>query len=116
MRVPFLRLSAVLALVAALSWPALSFADKPPAPPAEEEAAPKKGGSSGQGSTTFDDGGREAQGLNLMVAAYIAVWVLLLVYLLTIFARQRRLASELEELHGRLAKLDESVVNASDAS
>jgi CcmD family protein len=43
--------------------------------------------------------------MNYLVAAYIAIWAVLFVYLFSINARQRRLQKEVESLQKQLERL-----------
>ncbi len=51
-------------------------------------------------------------GLSLMVAAYIAIWLGLFFYVLTLLSRQRRVGAEIAELRERFKSLDERIRNA----
>jgi L-aminopeptidase/D-esterase-like protein len=95
-----MRLLTLLACLALL--PAPAFADE--APPAEAPAG------AGQGATSFTapaPTGERVSGLSLMVAAYIAVWVLLAVYVTFLLMRTRNLDADLNDLRGRLSKLEQ---------
>jgi CcmD family protein len=66
--------------------------------------------SAGQGATSFTAPApteERVSGLNLMVAAYIAVWVLLAGYVTVLLMRARHLDAELNDLRARLAKLEQ---------
>jgi CcmD family protein len=45
-------------------------------------------------------------GLNYLLAGYLAIWVILGVYLLSLGARQKRTEAHLRELEQRLSELD----------
>jgi hypothetical protein len=98
-----MRLLTLLACLALL--PAPAFADEaPPTAPAEAPAG------AGQGATSFTapaPTGERVSGLSLMVAAYIAVWVLLAVYVTFLLMRTRNLDADLNDLRGRLSKLEQ---------
>lgn len=50
---------------------------------------------------------RDAVGVTFLAAAYIALWVILLVFFFLVRARQRRLVLEMVELKARLARLQD---------
>lgn len=58
----------------------------------------------------------QVSGLNLMVAAYIVMWVLLGVYVTMLLMRSRKLDGELHELRARLDQLDRSNTAANKKS
>lgn len=113
---PVLSLS--FAFACALSLFALGSAgearaDLPPKP------APSPSSQGGQGATTFTEAPTQAEevsGLNLMVAAYIVMWVLLGVYVTMLLMRSRKLDGELHELRARLDQLDRSNTAANKKS
>ncbi len=47
---------------------------------------------------------KDRTGVGFLGAAYIAMWVILMVFFLLVRVRQRRLATEMQELRERLAK------------
>ncbi len=102
--ITFSRLS--VSALFALSLFAFASANEALADIAPDPTPPK-----GRGATTFTEAptqGEEVSGLNLMVAAYIVMWVLLGVYVTMLLMRSRKLDGELHELRARLDQLDRS--------
>lgn len=74
---------------------------------ASGEAAAEDG--AGKNATEFVAAPPEAEkisGLSLMVAAYIAVWIVIVGYILFLLTRQRRLYGELHDIRSRLEAID----------
>lgn len=75
---------------------------------ADEASSDDAGDGDGRGATTFEPAEEEqVSGLGLMVAAYMAIWVLLIGYFVVLYNRQKRIGKDLDELKLRVEALDD---------
>lgn len=90
------------------------------APATQAPAAPAASSDeAGRGATTFrpsDASEEKTSGYALMTAAYLVMWLLVGLYALSLWRRQKRVGHELAGLRARLDKLDASVGGGGGAS
>ncbi|MCB9736647.1 MAG: hypothetical protein H6745_29060 [Deltaproteobacteria bacterium] len=107
-----LALALVLALLLGAAGPALAD-EAPPEPPATTEfrSAPEPAANDFEALLASCDQKltrcEKENGVGYLGAAYIAIWVILLVFFVATRMKQARLVAEMQELRARLAKLTE---------